>query len=125
MTMKKTLMFFIFIICLADSAQAQIDFAGNDTTKVRITVSPDLTSRGVLYVLKSEDQYQEVIVFKNQDILKHIEASDIQSIDVFKGESATNKFGSKAENGAVVLHFKKDKFKRLQIDLNGILLEGK
>jgi hypothetical protein len=124
--MKKTLAFIILMVSLSSFAESQIILVSNDTTRVRIRNSDlNLDDHQLLYVLKSEDQSQEVLVSKSQDIFKYIEPSDIQSISVYKGESAISKFGSKAEYGAVVILFKKDKFERLQKDLNDKLIDGK
>ncbi len=121
--MKKTVFLFVLFISVACFAQAQITTA-KDTTSVKEKFSPDFT-RYVLYVLKSEDQYEEVLISNRDNIDKHIDPNDIESIDVFKGESAIQAYGSKAENGAVVLHFKKGKFTRLKKDLNDRFIDGK
>jgi hypothetical protein len=121
--MKKTVLLLVLLISVACFAQAQTT-TGKDTTSVKTKFSPDFTHY-VLYVLKSEDQYEEVLVPNNSIILKEIDGNDIQSADVLKGESAIKEYGSRAENGAIVFHFKKGKFKRLKKDLNDRLIDGK
>ncbi len=119
--MKKTILFFILFTSLAGVAQAQT--TSQDPTIVKEKISPHF-ERYVLYVFKSEDQYEEVLISNRDDINKLIDSNDIESIDVFKGESATQAYGSKAENGAVVLHFKKGKFTRLKKDSNHRFIDG-
>ena len=55
-----------------------------------------------LFYIDTKDGMKQVEDFKN------IDPKDIQSMEVFKGEKAIEKFGKKAENGAIVIKLKKE-----------------
>ena len=109
---------------MASSAIAQTTDAKRDTTITSQSFSPDLSfyyDQYVLYVLKSNTQTEEILISTTDDISKLLDQDDIESVNIFKGELAINEYGTRAKNGAIVIHFKKE-FKKLPKDLNDKLV---
>lgn len=69
-------------------------------SKIYLQMDPKVGDKPVYY-LKTKKGMEEFFDFDN------INPSDIQSIEVLKGESATLKFGEKAKNGAIIITLKK------------------
>lgn len=70
--------------------------------KVSVMVAGADENKKPVFYIDTKDGLKEV---KNLD---NIDPSDIQSMEVFKGEKAIEKFGKKAENGAIVIKLKNE-----------------
>ena len=80
----------------------------------------DCDSPQPYYVIIAEDKQLGIDGVKNDDpdnILVYLEPKWIDSISVFKGEYATNKYGKLGENGVVEVHIKKRKIKHIPPDI--------
>ena len=84
-----------------------------DSEKVvsgKSTSSPDVS----VYVAGTDEKDAPLFYIDTKDGMKQVEdfndidPKDIQSMEVFKGEKAIEKFGKKAENGAIIIKLKKD-----------------
>jgi hypothetical protein len=129
-TMKKVIVTLSLLICSVSFIQAQNKNEGSDTTKLPQNFSLDFSQSSdtlnyILFVFKSGDKYEEVLIPKSKNISNLISPEGIVSIEVFKHDSAVQKYGSRAKNGAIVIHFEKGKFKRLKKDVNDKLIEGR
>src|SRR6478609_1802739 len=128
--MKNKVVTLSLLVCSASFALAQTKSEGSDTTKLAQNFSLDFSQSSdslhyVLYVLKSDDQYEEVLIPQSKDISNLISPDGIVSIQVLKDESGVQKYGPRAKNGVIVINFEKGKFKRLKKDLNDRLIDGK
>ena len=72
--------------------------------------SPDVS----VFVAGTDEKTAPLFYIDTKDGMKQVEdfndidPKDIQSMEVFKGEKAIEKFGKKAENGAIIIKLKKD-----------------
>jgi hypothetical protein len=128
--MKKLIGTLSLLVCSVSFIQAQAQNEGSDTTKLPQNFSLDFSQSSdtlnyILFVFKSDDQYEEVLIPQSKDISNLISPEGIVSIEVFKYDSAVQKYGSRAKNGAVVIHFEKGKLKKLKKDINDKLIDGR
>ena len=70
--------------------------------KVSVMVAGADENKKPVFYIDTKDGMKEV---KNLD---NIDPSDIQSMEVFKGEKAIEKFGKKAENGAILIKLRNE-----------------
>ncbi|EAZ82327.2 TonB-dependent receptor [Algoriphagus machipongonensis] len=70
--------------------------------KVSVMVAGADENKKPVFYIDTKDGLKEV---KNLD---NIDPSDIQSMEVFKGEKAIEKFGKKAENGAILIKLRNE-----------------
>lgn len=109
-----TIIILAFICDYAIAQQQQS--AHTDTTKIIRICTP---SRGSvlnppLYIIFKRNK----VVYKSNIAVPNIEPRDIASIQVLKGNSATEKYGNTASYGVVEIYMKKD----AKLDTNKIKL---
>ena len=75
---------------------------GSSSPDVSVYVAGVNEDEAPLFYIDTKDGMKQVKDFKN------IDPKDIQSMEVLKGEKAIEKFGKKAENGAIVIKLKND-----------------
>ena len=128
--MKNVVVILSLLVCFVSFTQAQTKNEGSDTTKLPQKFSMDFSQSSdtlnyILFVLKSDDQYEEVLIPKSKNISDLISPEGIVSIQVLKDGSGVQKYGPRAKNGVVVINFEKGKFKMLKKDLNDKLIDGR
>jgi Spy/CpxP family protein refolding chaperone len=85
-----------------DRDKAEAYGNGSYSPNVSVMVAGTDKNDAPLYYIETKDGMKEVKNFDN------IDPKNIQSMEVFKGEKAIEKFGEKAENGAIVIKLKND-----------------
>jgi hypothetical protein len=92
----------LFLFCMNLVCYSQTDLEKNAAPLTDVNSEP-------LYVLISGDKEVEIDPKEEKKFnVNSIDPNSIQSIDVVNGKDALDKFGDKAENGAIIIHFKQD-----------------
>jgi hypothetical protein len=75
-----------------------------------------------LYIVKIDDDMYELLPSDDgTDNLKFLDSSQIESVDVYKGDDAVDKFGDKGKNGVLVIQLKYHREEDLPDSLKGIV----
>jgi hypothetical protein len=102
MKTSRLIILFLCLFCLNIVGYTQTDSEKNASTLKADNSDP-------LYVLVSGNKMVEIDPEKGEKFnVNSIDPNSIQSIDVVNGKDALDKFGDKAENGAVIIYFKQD-----------------
>lgn len=98
-------------------------FSQNNEPKNKELKEFHLPSNSPLLIISAEDkslQYPEVYMEDSATIKQTMDAINpdwIQSVEVFKGKEATDKYGSLAQNGAIFITLKKGTFFKMPVDV--------
>ena len=99
-------------------------FAQNDESKNKGLRIFNNDSNSPLYIISAEDKilkYPEVSNTEDTATIKQsmdsINPEWIQSIEVFKGKEATERYGTSAQNGAIIIKTKEGAFYKMSEEL--------
>ncbi|MFC3879463.1 periplasmic heavy metal sensor [Algoriphagus namhaensis] len=88
------------------NGEAKVLFPDTDKNKVMIRVDSDKSGNKPLFIIKSKEGEEE----RNE--VGNLDPNDIESMSVLKGSAATSLYGSKGENGVIIITVKDDKKKK-------------
>ncbi len=116
--MKKYLLSTILLV-----VSSVLLFAQTDEPKNKGLREFHLSSNSPLYIISADDKfftYPEFSVENSIAIKKtmnSIDPNSIQSIEVFKGKDATDRYGILAKNGAIIIKLKKGTFYKMPAEV--------
>ena len=92
-----------------DGLNLTVDKSNDAVQTHRLDVTSD-SKKGIKLISTNGDSKPLIIVDgeeQSNDILKSLDPKQIEKIEVLKGESATEKYGEKAKDGAILITTKK------------------
>jgi hypothetical protein len=122
-TMKNLLLFCLLsLLCVNLRAQQSdtIPASGQEENRIRIDGPGSMTMRmdsttAPLFILRANGKSYTLPRHSNE--LSEIDPNWIESIDVIKGQSALDQYGTEGQHGVVRIRLKKDSVKKLPASL--------
>ncbi len=124
--MKKIMTLVLLTACLSSYGQVFVLDSLNDDGLKKYEIAPSLKSNNPLFILSLENKVVEV---KYDDIfnesLSGINPNWIESIHVYRGQDALDKYGDRAKYGAVLIDLKMESGDKLPLELKKKFAESK
>lgn len=124
--MKKMMTLLLLTVCLSSYGQVFVLDSLNDEGLKKYEIAPSLKSNIPLFILSLENKVMEV---KHDEVfnktLLGIDPNWIQSIHVYKGQDALDKYGDRAKYGAVLIDLKTESSDKLPLELKKKFAESK